>query len=659
MSQIVEGTVVSYDAVTADVVCLIPELYGDQQVTVNPMKQKVGLTYPATALTAGDTVMIYIGTSQRTAPRWFMPDSSWSLGNGKVDRVGDTMTGRLTMQDTGITIRGDFSLEYRDTTGATRRATIVSLFDRLTIHADGTLPILFEAGAAERLRIGGDGVITVAPSTKLVLAADPTLALEAVTKQYSDLKFAKAGGTITGATTIDVSATAGAVPLRLFADGNNGSLRIRNENESPYIEWFNSTESTRFGFIQGLASTVNASTALIIGAETGRALSLRAAGAAEVTFFTNGVEQASIDSSGRLIMSGDTTTEKIRLEGTTAAQTPYISFFSSTGGTRYGYVQGTAANLNIVSDAGDVLINSGGGQVRTSDGIYTTGQSRLFYATTTSLLVGSTGMALIGFYPSATNVDTFGTIGGQVGMMTSTVMSLSADKVGSSLQISSDTTILFIPGNVVSARFDASGNFLHGKSVSNTWATTGGIEMWQADGQFFITNATATFNAITHISAADANGASYLRFYRTGTNIMGNISQVSTTGVTYGATSHGPFKGNIQDLDDDAALERLRAWRPVSYQWRLNAQGDFDERAEPTGPVEHGFIAQELYAIQPSAVAVGYGTEEAHRKWKAAGSEGASPFLPWMVDPAKLMADVVAATQAIDRRVQVLEDARG
>jgi hypothetical protein len=233
--------------------------------------------------------------------------------------------------------------------------------------------------------------------------------------------------------------------------------------------------------------------------------------------------------------------------------------------------------------------------------------------------------------------------------------------------------LIFYRNTTEAARIDASGNFLISKPTVNTYATVVGQEFWAANGQMMGTMDSASINLIlSHISSADANAVSYVRFNRTGNNILGNITQVSTTGVNYGNTSHGPFKGNIQDLDDDAALERLRSWRPVSYQWRLDENGNYDERVEPSGEEQHGFIAQELAVVQPTAVVLGYGTEDGHRAWMAAvevhnaavaenvsdppEEPGEDPFLPGMVDFAKLVPDLTAAVQALDRQVQALRN---
>ncbi len=211
---------------------------------------------------------------------------------------------------------------------------------------------------------------------------------------------------------------------------------------------------------------------------------------------------------------------------------------------------------------------------------------------------------------------------------------------------------------------------LFGKTAYNTMTTVGGVEIWHSDAQVMITNATATYNAVLHISAADASGASFWRFYR-GATLVGNIAQVGTTGTSYGETSHGPWKGNVQDLDDDEAMERLARWRPVAYQWKFDEDGNQDEDGTPSGDFMHGFIAQELHEMQPTAVIKGYGTQSEQKVWleRKAFHEAAQadeedpvpfeepdPFAPWMVDNSKLVPDIVAAMQAMMRQIEALQE---
>ena len=217
------------------------------------------------------------------------------------------------------------------------------------------------------------------------------------------------------------------------------------------------------------------------------------------------------------------------------------------------------------------------------------------------------------------------------------------------------------------------------------YATVDGVDI-RGDGRIITTtDATTIYNQFIHFGAADAASAIWLSLRR-GTTQIGSITQVATTGAAFNTTSHGPFKGNLVDLADDEALARVMLWRPVAYQWRT-ADGDYDERAEPSGPVCHGFVAQELHSVEPHAVAVGYGTPDEHREWVARQAEydrvlgvyqaqvehavehdltpppppdiahpGDDPFQPWGVDGSKLVPDLAAAVQVLIRQNRALTD---
>jgi hypothetical protein len=90
---------------------------------------------------------------------------------------------------------------------------------------------------------------------------------------------------------------------------------------------------------------------------------------------------------------------------------------------------------------------------------------------------------------------------------------------------------------------DSGGNLLVGKPTFNTWPTVEGAETWGASGQLLSTTAAVTSNSFfVHIGAADAAAIGFARFYRTGTSLIGSIGQVSTTGVAYNTTSDRRLK---------------------------------------------------------------------------------------------------------------------
>jgi hypothetical protein len=206
------------------------------------------------------------------------------------------------------------------------------------------------------------------------------------------------------------------------------------------------------------------------------------------------------------------------------------------------------------------------------------------------------------------------------------------DPIGAVLFRCQTTTPSSNAGPPESARINQNA-FLVGKTSYNTYTTTSGFEVWNADGQFFSTLTTSTFNAIVHLSAADANGIGYLRFYRTGATILGSINQVSTTGVVYNTTSDKRLKEFTRNFDDDEALDIIRAIAPVHYTWIGN----------PDTSEKIGFFAQDLFLVAPEAVTAGE------------GEPGDEDFVPWGVDYGRLTPRIIAAIQALDRRLTDLE----
>ena len=80
-------------------------------------------------------------------------------------------------------------------------------------------------------------------------------------------------------------------------------------------------------------------------------------------------------------------------------------------------------------------------------------------------------------------------------------------------------------------------------------------------------------------------------------------------------------------------LVKLRAMSPVHFTWN-ETPGDGEQI---------GFFAQDLNEVAPEAVTVGE------------GELGDLEFVPWGTDNSKLVPSIVAALQAIDRRVSALE----
>lgn len=300
----------------------------------------------------------------------------------------------------------------------------------------------------------------------------------------------------------------------------------------------------------------------------------------------------------------------------------------------------------------------------------------------------TTPSAYLALYGVATDVNTVGTRSGYLGFAGSTNFNIINEIADAPLRLITDGVLTVLTAGAERIRVDTAGVLNVGRTSNAAYYTDAGAD-FRNSGQFLCTYDTVnSYPWLIRIGAALAAGQRFLSFRTavsgTGSEI-GSISMPTTTTTAYNTTSHGPFKGNVEDLDDDAAIERILKWRPVSFQWKLDENGQASEEGIPQGEVQHGFIAQEINEIQPDAVTPGRGTwaeelewrekhkawaeaSKAHAEWMIAqdGEEvvldepevpedpGESPFTPWMGDWSFLVPDISAAMQALIRRNEAL-----
>jgi len=284
------------------------------------------------------------------------------------------------------------------------------------------------------------------------------------------------------------------------------------------------------------------------------------------------------------------------------------------------------------------------------------------------VLINNGAGPYISFYDGADG-DTIGARRGYIGFTTTDLYI--NNETGQYIRYMSGTGhlhLFFTGAGVEITRMEAASQ-AWGRTTGQ-YATVDGFDV-RNDGRFISTMATASaYNWMMNIGAADVAGNIFLTLRRTGSVQIGSITQVATTGVAFNTTSHGPWKGNVRELDDDEAMERVMLWRPVAYQWKFDADGLQSEDGEPGGDEQHGFIAQELALVQPHAVAPGFGVQSDMIPWRErkaahelametdsrlAAFDEPEPFVPWGADNSKLVPDLAAAVQALIRKVKELE----
>lgn len=347
----------------------------------------------------------------------------------------------------------------------------------------------------------------------------------------------------------------------------------------------------------------------------------------------------------------------LRLRNTT--NTPWLVFEHTTGTPRYGYVQGLASGMTFLADVGIFRFIVGTTEVAELG-------ASLFKVPTTTRLGAPTGAPLqildtngggvagtanIGFYPSASSIDTPGTSGGYVGFngtgfqVLSALGALNLESAAGSLTLNAGAAngpMIFTCGADEVARMsnqlmmigktdpssDEIGTVIYGSgSASSQW------------GQ--IRNCTGTASStnlyLRHQATADANDANFAQFTRTtaGT-VIGSIQQNGTTGVTYGTTSDYRLKNDLGPVADP--LGKLAALNPLHLGWKDDS-GEFD-----------GFFAHEVQAVAPYAVS---GVKDA----VLADDDEFNPggIDPQQLDAAKLVPLLTAALQATLGKVDALE----
>jgi len=127
------------------------------------------------------------------------------------------------------------------------------------------------------------------------------------------------------------------------------------------------------------------------------------------------------------------------------------------------------------------------------------------------------------------------------------------------------------------AVLDSSGNLLVGNATSYGVQNTDNFQVGMTSNGFI---------SISHGSGR-GNGSYFQGFYQN-SNLIGTITQVTTTGVSYNTTSDRRLKSNITDLTNSGIV--IDSLKPRAFTWNVDGSSDA------------GFIADELQAVLPRAV---------------------------------------------------------
>jgi len=385
--------------------------------------------------------------------------------------------------------------------------------------------------------------------------------------------------------------------------------------------------------------------------------------------------------SGDLVIAGATPL-KLRRTG----DAPFISF-ESTAGARQGYVQGAAASMVYLTDAvagyhrflvgapaaekfrvdnagadvtgaltvtGTATVNgityaaairaggSGGGQLSLVDTGTASGDTYDVYLSFyggagATITVPGTRTGYLGFPGSTTMTFRNEVSGGAIGLYTAGAGDINLVAGGQ---------INFSPAGTFQGMMSTSA-FIWGKSASDL--ANAGIEMFgagsSAEGSIRSTTGTVSVQNLycRHIGAAAANGQMFAEFASVSMR-LGWISQVNTTGVSYGTASDRRMKTIVGPIT--GAVDRFKLFKTYRVTWNGDA-----ERGETDA-----FIADELQAVVPEAV-IGepgavYDADEATKS----GFEVGMPKLQ-MVEQSKTIPLIVATLLEVIGRLEAVEAA--
>jgi len=187
----------------------------------------------------------------------------------------------------------------------------------------------------------------------------------------------------------------------------------------------------------------------------------------------------------------------------------------------------------------------------------------------------------------------------------------------------------------------ADGNMLWGtKLAANNQVA--GME-FQPHGRLDITQTIGSVNVVLVKAGASPGNGQAFTYYNNAAASIGSVTMTSgLNGVLFNTTSDRRLKSLTRIVDPDEALDKVARMEPVNFVWR-----DASAAGEQTG-----FFAQDLHTVAPEAVTVGRGEPGD----EADPDDPANPgFVPWMADHSALVPTLVAAVQALTRKVADLQ----
>ena len=223
--------------------------------------------------------------------------------------------------------------------------------------------------------------------------------------------------------------------------------------------------------------------------------------------------------------------------------------------------------------------------------------------------------------------------------------SYNGNQGGLDIRTSSNNIVLSDGDGNPRMQINGSGSVLVGTTAGDTSNTTGITQQLYSNGAYITVGKTSSAG----------NGEGYINFIRNG-SIIGNVSQASTSSVSYNTTSDYRLKENVVNLE--GATARLVQLQPKRFEW-IN---------DTDGAVWDGFLAHEVQTVVPEAIT---GTHNEVEVWKDGEElpDGVSVgdnkldddgnTIPKYqgIDQSKLVPLLVATIKELEARITALENA--
>jgi hypothetical protein len=311
-------------------------------------------------------------------------------------------------------------------------------------------------------------------------------------------------------------------------------------------------------------------------------------GAASLRLYTNSNLQATLDSSGRLLIGGTSTYDfngqaNLVVNGTAgmstitiaSTDTGYLAFADGTSGTdRY------TGSIQYIHSSNAMLFSTNGGSER----MRLDASGNLFVNGTTQIAGAKLNVRGTGSYIG---------VGG-------TVETLFGDSGGSEGFIGSFTNhpFVFRTNNTERARITSGGDLLVGTTSTTYGSIPGKFTSCSATagsaGLFYTGFSGDVSTSALNVGKFDNNSTTSQIFMKFGINNANNGSgQINANGAgaaAFGSFSDRRLKENIVDLPSQ--LSKIMALRPVEFDY-IESEG---------GGHQTGFIAQEIQEVYPDTV---------------------------------------------------------